>query len=133
MSHSGKYLPEVPMLERYRAKAEELHVDRRTVQRWTAAYLEHGEAGTASAAQCDPMGHTDPRWGCGSHGNHGREWSALTPQSTTTHGRPTLDTERRRLQMDAQLGSSATCSPLWLDVDGHVECEGDGNQLGCLH
>jgi transposase InsO family protein len=57
-----QYLPEVPMLKRYRAKAEELHVDRRTVQRWTAAYLEHGEAGMATTAQSDPMGNTDPRW-----------------------------------------------------------------------
>jgi transposase InsO family protein len=56
------YRPDVPMLARYQAKADELRVDRRTVQRWTSAYQEHGEAGLASAAQSDPMGQTDPRW-----------------------------------------------------------------------
>jgi transposase InsO family protein len=33
-----------------------------TVQRWVAAYLEHGEAGLSSVGQRNPLGRTDPRW-----------------------------------------------------------------------
>jgi len=57
-----QYLPTVPLGQRYRAKADELNVAIRTVQRWVAAYLEHGEAGLSCLGQRNPMGRTDPRW-----------------------------------------------------------------------
>ena len=57
-----QYLPTVPLGQRYCAKADELDVDKRTVQRWVAAYLEHGEAGLSSVHQRNPLGRTDPRW-----------------------------------------------------------------------
>ena len=57
-----QYLPTVPLGQRYRAKADELNVAIRTVQRWVAAYLEHGEAGLSCVGQRNPMGRTDPRW-----------------------------------------------------------------------
>jgi transposase InsO family protein len=57
-----QYLPTVPLGQRYCAKADELNVDKRTVQRWVAAYLEHGEAGLSSVHQRNPLGRTDPRW-----------------------------------------------------------------------
>ena len=57
-----QYLPTVPLGQRYRAKADELDVAVRTVQRWVAAYLEHGEAGLSCVGQRNPLGRTDPRW-----------------------------------------------------------------------
>ena len=57
-----QYLPTVPLGHRYCAKADELNVDKRTVQRWVAAYLEHGEAGLSSVHQRNPLGRTDRRW-----------------------------------------------------------------------
>lgn len=44
-----EYHPELPLITRYHAKAAELGVDVRTVQRMVAAFTEHGEAGLANA------------------------------------------------------------------------------------
>lgn len=44
-----EYHPDLPLTTRYRAKAAELGVDLRTVQRMVAAFSEHGEAGLANA------------------------------------------------------------------------------------
>lgn len=52
------------MMMRYRAKAAELGVDPRTVQRWVADYNANGEAGLISqrAVQSGTGSRTDPRW-----------------------------------------------------------------------
>ncbi|MEB3020034.1 Mu transposase C-terminal domain-containing protein [[Mycobacterium] crassicus] len=44
-----EYHPGLPLITRYDAKAVELGVDLRTVQRMVAAFSEHGEAGLANA------------------------------------------------------------------------------------
>ena len=43
-----EYHPELPLTARYHAKAAELGVDVRTVQRMVAAFTDHGEAGLAN-------------------------------------------------------------------------------------
>lgn len=43
-----EYHPDLPLVARYHAKAAELGVDLRTVQRMVAAFTEHGEAGLAN-------------------------------------------------------------------------------------
>ncbi|WP_253842855.1 helix-turn-helix domain-containing protein [Mycobacterium colombiense] len=57
-----QYTPDLPLGERYRAKADELGVDHRTVRRWVRAYQEHGEAGLAALSRRKPEGRTDKRW-----------------------------------------------------------------------
>lgn len=57
--------PSLPLLDRYQAKAAELGVSRRTVQRWAAAMQESGPAGVAdgrSQRGADPLGGVDERW-----------------------------------------------------------------------
>ena len=57
------YRPGQPLKARYQAKAEELGVTSRTVERWVAAYLESGKAGLAGIRA--PRGRgtaVDPRW-----------------------------------------------------------------------
>jgi transposase-like protein len=57
------YRPGQPLKARYRAKAGELGITSRTVERWVAAYRESGEAGLAGAGA--PRGRgtaVDPRW-----------------------------------------------------------------------
>lgn len=56
------YGPSRPRLQRYQAKADELGVSKRTVQRWVRAYRDHGEAGLAALAWGNPHGRTDQRW-----------------------------------------------------------------------
>jgi len=52
-----------PLKDRYRAKAEELGVTSRTVERWVAAYRESGEAGLADTRTLRGRGSAvDPRW-----------------------------------------------------------------------
>jgi transposase InsO family protein len=57
-----QYAPDLPLACRYEAKAKEVGRSVRTIQRWSAAYREHGEAGLAYLSATDPMGRTDPRW-----------------------------------------------------------------------
>jgi len=57
-----RYAPDLPLACRYEAKAKEVGRSVRTIQRWSAAYREHGEAGLAYLSATDPMGRTDPRW-----------------------------------------------------------------------
>ena len=60
-----EYDPSLPLLDRYQAKAAELGVSRRTVQRWAAALQDSGPAGLAdgrSQRGADPLGGVDERW-----------------------------------------------------------------------
>jgi hypothetical protein len=57
-----QYEPVLPLMHRYDAKALELGITGRTVRRWVAAYVEHGEAGLAGLLGTHPLGRTDPRW-----------------------------------------------------------------------
>jgi transposase InsO family protein len=60
-----EYDPSLPLLDRYQAKASELGVSRRTVQRWAAALQDSGPAGIAdgrSQRGADPLGGVDERW-----------------------------------------------------------------------
>jgi putative transposase len=60
--HPG-YRPGQPLKARYQAKAGELGITSRTVERWVAAYREFGESGLAGARA--PRGRStvvDPRW-----------------------------------------------------------------------
>ncbi|MDT3444003.1 helix-turn-helix domain-containing protein [Pseudofrankia sp. BMG5.37] len=60
------FAADVPLLERYRSKAEELGVSTRTMQRWVAAYQAGGEAGLVAAAAAERrrpvLARVDPRW-----------------------------------------------------------------------
>jgi len=56
------YRPGRPLKARYRAKAGELGITSRTVERWVAAYRESGEAGLAGRALRGRGTAVDPRW-----------------------------------------------------------------------
>lgn len=59
------YAPSVPLLDRYAAKAAELGIGRRTLQRWVAAYGESGPAGLVdgrSTRTADILSGVDERW-----------------------------------------------------------------------
>jgi len=57
------YRPGQPLKARYRAKAEELGITSRTVERWVAAYRQSGEAGLAGGKALRGRGTAvDPRW-----------------------------------------------------------------------
>ena len=59
----AQYAPGQPLKARYRAKALELGIGERTVERWAVAYRESGEAGLVDARML--RGRTtgvDPRW-----------------------------------------------------------------------
>lgn len=58
------YRPDIPLMDRYRAKAEELGVGPRTVRRWVQAYRREGVAGLIDARRgaADPTAGVDPRW-----------------------------------------------------------------------
>lgn len=58
----NEYALELSLGQRYLAKAREVGRSHRTVRRWVAAYLEHGEAGIAATMCSNPMGRTDRRW-----------------------------------------------------------------------
>jgi transposase InsO family protein len=52
-----------PLRARYRAKAKELQVDARTIERWVKAYRQAGEAGLVDNRTVRGRGSTvDPRW-----------------------------------------------------------------------
>ena len=56
------YRPGQPLKARYHAKAGELGITSRTVERWVAAYRESGEAGLAGRALRGRGTAVDPRW-----------------------------------------------------------------------
>lgn len=60
-----EYTPDQPLYERYAAKAAEVGVARRTVQRWVRNFQEHGEAGLVprkDLAVSGPGQQVDQRW-----------------------------------------------------------------------
>ncbi|MEV0774636.1 helix-turn-helix domain-containing protein [Streptomyces sp. NPDC050433] len=59
-----EYASDQPLYDRYAAKAAELGVNTRTVQRWVKDYRRHGEAGLASLEQGvrRPETKADDRW-----------------------------------------------------------------------
>jgi len=58
-----QYAPGRPAGTRYQAKAAELGVTARTVERWVASYLDHGEPGLADTRLLKSRGsRVDPRW-----------------------------------------------------------------------
>jgi transposase InsO family protein len=57
-----QYRSDVPLEARYKAKAAEVGRDKRTIERWVAAYRDHGEAGLTTASQRNPDGSADSRW-----------------------------------------------------------------------
>lgn len=59
------YDPSVPLMDRYRAKAAELGIGSRTVERWAAALREVGPVGLLDARgirPSDPLAGVDARW-----------------------------------------------------------------------
>ncbi|MEU6118262.1 transposase [Streptomyces sp. NPDC047117] len=58
------YAPDQPLKKRYAAKASELGVTPRTMERWAQAYQENGEAGLApkSTQSEGGLANADPRW-----------------------------------------------------------------------
>jgi transposase InsO family protein len=59
----AEYAAGVPLKARYSAKARELDVGVRTVERWVTAYRESGEAGLVDTRTLRGRGSTvDPRW-----------------------------------------------------------------------
>ncbi|MFE7042958.1 Mu transposase C-terminal domain-containing protein [Streptomyces atratus] len=59
-----QYAPDLSLGKRYAAKASELGVTARSVERWARAFLESGEAGLVpKKAQAEGgLSHADPRW-----------------------------------------------------------------------
>jgi hypothetical protein len=59
------YQPGTPLMDRYRAKADELNVGVRTLRRWLRSFQLDGEAGLLDGRQqraSDPLRGIDPRW-----------------------------------------------------------------------
>jgi transposase InsO family protein len=58
------YAPDIPIMVRCAAKADELKVGLRTLQRWVAQYRANGEAALISQREVQPGigSRTDPRW-----------------------------------------------------------------------
>jgi transposase InsO family protein len=58
-----QYVTSEPLKARYRAKARELRIGERTLERWVTAYREYGEAGLVDTRTLRGRGSTvDPRW-----------------------------------------------------------------------
>jgi Helix-turn-helix domain len=58
-----QYLPSLPLMRRYQAKAAELGIGVRTLRRWVGAYQARGEAGLVEAeGRRDPLDSADERW-----------------------------------------------------------------------
>jgi transposase InsO family protein len=60
-----QYRPELPKMDRYRAKAAELNIGLATMRRWVAAYESCGEVGLIDARHqraSEPLRGIDPRW-----------------------------------------------------------------------
>ena len=58
-----EYAMTVPVKQRYQAKADELGVNQRTIERWVAGYRQLGEAGLIDTRQAPVRGsQVDPRW-----------------------------------------------------------------------
>lgn len=59
----SEYAPGVALMARYAAKAAELGIEQRTVERWVAAYRSGGEAGLAPTMRGQrAFGRVDDRW-----------------------------------------------------------------------
>lgn len=56
------YAPGTKRTKRYEAKANELGLRKRTIERWVRSYRDHGEAGLVQVSQSNPSGRTDRRW-----------------------------------------------------------------------
>lgn len=52
----------IGLMARYAAKAAELGISARQIQRWVRAYRDHGEAGLVSTLRTNAYGRTDVRW-----------------------------------------------------------------------
>ena len=86
-----EYDPSLPLMDRYQAKATELGVTVRTLQRWVAALQESGPAGVAdgrSQRAADPLGGVDERW---------LEMCRLVLAEHTEASRPTQELVLRRV------------------------------------
>jgi len=86
-----EYDPSLPLMDRYQAKAAELGVTVRTMQRWVAALQESGPAGVAdgrSQRAADPLGGVDERW---------LEMCRLVLAEHTEASRPTQELVLRRI------------------------------------
>jgi transposase InsO family protein len=59
-----QYLPSVPLMRRYQAKADELGIGVRTLRRWVGAYQASGDAGLLEAEghRVGPLERADDRW-----------------------------------------------------------------------
>lgn len=59
-----EYVPGLPLGKRYAAKASELGLTVRSMERWAQAFLENGEAGLVpkKAPADGGLGNADPRW-----------------------------------------------------------------------
>ncbi|MGH2856935.1 MAG: Mu transposase C-terminal domain-containing protein [Solirubrobacteraceae bacterium] len=61
----AEYRPGVPLMDRYRAKTQELGIGERTLRRWARAFELDGEAGLIDARHqrpSEPLGNVDSRW-----------------------------------------------------------------------
>lgn len=100
------YRPELPVMERYAAKAKELGVQSRTVERWVAQYQVHGEVGLISQRAVQPGigGRQDPRW---------QETALEVMGEYTDMSKPNEDLVIRRThaRLDARFGAGAVKVP----------------------
>ena len=102
-----EYDPSRPLMDRYRAKAAELGVSVRTVQRWAAA-VQRGRPGRArrrpEPAAADPLGGVDGRW---------VEMCRMVLAEHAEASRPTRELVLRRVaaRLDAEHGPGTVPEP----------------------
>ncbi|MCA4997911.1 transposase [Tsukamurella tyrosinosolvens] len=72
-----EYAHDTTMTQRYSAKAAELGVGKRTLERWVMGYRSHGEAGLADARKATPS-HDHPRVD--------RRWKEIAIEVMVQHG-----------------------------------------------
>lgn len=101
------YDPSLPLIARYRAKAAELGVTVRTLERWVAALRASGPAGIAdgrSQRAAEPLGGVDERW---------LQMCRLVLAEHTGASRPTRELVLRRVsaRLAAEHGEGAVAEP----------------------
>jgi hypothetical protein len=76
----AEYAPEKPLMARYTAKAAELSVTSRAVEKWVAAYRDSGEAGLVDRRRGrSGFSVVDPRWDAAVRAELADSVSASTP------------------------------------------------------
>ncbi|WP_030924244.1 DDE-type integrase/transposase/recombinase [Streptosporangium amethystogenes] len=102
-----QYSPDLPLARRYAAKASELGIGVRTLERWAMRYHADGEAGLVlqkGSSRTDGLGRADPRW---------VETALEVMAEYTEESQPSVKIviERVRIRLEARFGADVVKVP----------------------